>query len=98
MILFARRLRFALTCLTASLLVSGPLNGAFAGTRSGSLSVSLTLFDVCSLNTDAVTPSVVCAAGSQFQMLPPGQDFASIALGTSPVKDVPKGRVVEIAF
>ncbi|WP_176052213.1 hypothetical protein [Paraburkholderia caribensis] len=41
---------------------------AYAATAASEIRVSLTIHDVCTMNTDAVQPKVTCSAGAPFRV------------------------------
>ncbi|XUW93374.1 hypothetical protein OH764_32615 (plasmid) [Burkholderia sp. M6-3] len=70
---------------------------AHAGTQTGAIRVSLTILDVCTLDTGTATPRVSCSAGAPYRILI-GSRFATTR-GESNVSFVqPATRVAEIAF
>jgi hypothetical protein len=83
-------------CLLLPAAVDRP---AHAATVSGEIRVSLTIRDVCTMNTNATPPEVACSAGAPFRVYRDG-DFASpdsAALASS-FTTSETGESVEIAF
>jgi hypothetical protein len=76
--------------------VVGP-SPSVAHTGNAELPVTLTIFDVCTLDTNAPRPSVACSAGGQYRVLS-GEYFASIRLARFRANPDRAGSVVEIAF
>ena len=79
-------------------LATGPSSPTLAATGSTDLPVTLTVYDVCTLDTTAHQPAVACQAGGQYRITS-GEYFASFRVvegkksrrGGSP-------SIVEIAF
>jgi hypothetical protein len=86
----------ALLCLLLPAAVEKP---AHAATVSGEIQVSLTIRDVCTMNTNATPPEVACSAGAPFRVYRDG-NFASSdsAALASLFTTSDSGESVEIAF
>ncbi|MBN3755848.1 hypothetical protein G3N95_23085 [Paraburkholderia sp. Tr-20389] len=71
---------------------------AHATTVSGQIQISLTIRDVCTLNTDAPQPQVACSADAPFRVYQ-GNYFASPdAQGHAVFAATARNTPVEIAF
>ncbi|WP_250494561.1 hypothetical protein [Caballeronia sp. GAWG1-1] len=70
---------------------------AFAGTGNAELPVTLTVYDICTLDTGATQPSVACSAGGQYRILA-GEYFADVRIAEIKAAQRPQMPVVEIAF
>lgn len=86
----------ALFCL---LLPAAVEKNAHAGTVSSEFLVSLTIRDVCTMNTDAAPPEVACSAGAPFRVYRDG-DFAAPGSTATPSLFTASTRSgsIEIAF
>ncbi|ALL63327.1 hypothetical protein K788_0007995 [Paraburkholderia caribensis MBA4] len=71
---------------------------AYAATAASEIQVSLTIHDVCTMNTDAVQPKVACSAGAPFRVYRDGY----FARGNEPAlgffATAAHDTAVEIAF
>jgi hypothetical protein len=90
-----RSLAASATVLVLAFVVS-PAPSTFAHTGNAELPVTLTIIDVCTMDTSAQRPRVACAAGGQYRVLA-GEYFARV--GTAVTKRLDRvGDIVEIAF
>ncbi|MDR5816510.1 MULTISPECIES: hypothetical protein [unclassified Caballeronia] len=78
------------------LLVFGAAPSTLAAT-SAELAVSLTIYEVCTLDTDARRPAVACSAAGQYRVLT-GQYFADFQVAEADKTQTRNRAVVEIAF
>lgn len=78
-------------------LVLGVAPSTFAGTGNAELPVTLTIYDICTLDTSALNPSVACSAGAQFRILS-GEYFANFSVANRRANQTPAMPIVEIAF
>jgi hypothetical protein len=76
-------------------LVIGSSSSTRAAIGSVELPVTLTIFDVCTLDTNAHQPAVACSAGGQYRILT-DEYFASFQVADVRHKGNPS--IVEIAF
>ncbi|BAN27258.1 hypothetical protein [Caballeronia insecticola] len=78
-------------------LVTGPAPSSLAATGSAELPVTLTIYDICTLDTTAHQPAVACSAGGQYRILT-GEYFANFRVAELKPGRGGNASVVEIAF
>jgi hypothetical protein len=78
------------------LLIIGAAPSTLAAT-SAEVAVSLTIYEVCTLDTDARRPAVACSAAGQYRILT-GQYFADFQVAKAGATSPRNKPVVEIAF
>ncbi|SAL43299.1 hypothetical protein AWB71_02296 [Caballeronia peredens] len=78
-------------------LVTGPAPQTLAATGSAELPVTLTIYDICTLDTNSRQPAVACSAGGQYRILT-GEYFASFRVADIRQSRGGNASVVEIAF
>ncbi|MDR5782106.1 hypothetical protein QCE63_22150 [Caballeronia sp. LZ065] len=78
------------------LLAIGAAPSTLAAT-SAELAVSLTIYEVCTLDTDARRPAVACSATGQYRILT-GQYFADFKVADADKLLTRNKPVIEIAF
>ncbi|WP_277185275.1 hypothetical protein [Caballeronia sp. BR00000012568055] len=79
-----------------SALVVGPAQ-SLAHSGNAELPVTLTIYDICTLDTNTARPSVACSAGGQYRVLA-GEFFASVRVARFRANADRAGSIVEIAF
>ena len=71
---------------------------AYAATAASEFQISLTIHDVCTMNTDAVQPKVTCSAGAPFRVYRDGYFAHANEQALGVFATATHDTAVEIAF
>jgi hypothetical protein len=71
---------------------------ALAATITSEIQISLTIHDVCTMNTDALQPRVACSAGAPFRVYQDGYFASASEQSSAAFATMAQKTSVEIAF